>query len=37
MASLADRQPAAEMRADAASAVDHLKRLLGRDEPDYAQ
>jgi hypothetical protein len=40
MAGLADRQPAAEMRADAASAVDHLaalKRLLGRDEPDYAQ
>jgi hypothetical protein len=31
---------AQQMRADAASAVDHfaaLKRLLRRDEPDYAQ
>jgi ribulose-5-phosphate 4-epimerase/fuculose-1-phosphate aldolase len=34
------RMTAQQMRADAASAVDHfaaLKRLLGRDEPDYAQ
>jgi ribulose-5-phosphate 4-epimerase/fuculose-1-phosphate aldolase len=34
------RQTAQQMRADAVSAVDHfaaLKRLLDRDEPDYAQ
>jgi ribulose-5-phosphate 4-epimerase/fuculose-1-phosphate aldolase len=34
------RMTAQQMRADAANAVDHfaaLKRLLGRDEPDYAQ